>query len=88
MSSQDNYGIPNSFRNDFPLRYENDLPHFDQGESMFPSLSNGGNRRHASPTLPPPPPLTSPCHKLNDIKLLKPYWHANIKMKILCVCMF
>nr|KAJ0217568.1 hypothetical protein LSAT_V11C300146070 [Lactuca sativa] len=55
MSSSDNNGLPCSSINRFPLS-EDDLPHVDQGERMFPSSSNGGTRNHASPILPPPPP--------------------------------
>ena len=46
MSSQDNNGLP--------LPSKDDLPHSDQGESVFLSSNNDGNGYHASPTLPPP----------------------------------
>lgn len=61
MSSQDINGLPYSFGNSFPLPSKDDLPHSDQGESMFPSSRNGVNGYHASSNLlPPPPPVTLP----------------------------
>ena len=60
MSSSDKNGLPRSSGNVFPSLSEDDLPHVDQGERMFPSSSNGGTRNHASLTFPPPPQLTLP----------------------------
>ena len=69
MSSQDKNGFLNSFRNGFPIPSEDDLPHSDQGESMFPCSSNGGNGCHASPNLPPPPPqVTLPTSRFPQVK--------------------
>ena len=62
MSSLDNNGLPCSFGRGFPPS-EDDLPHVDQGERMFPSSSNGGTRNHASPTLPPLPLVTLPTSR-------------------------
>ncbi|KAL7601612.1 hypothetical protein Lser_V15G20874 [Lactuca serriola] len=70
MSSQDNNGLPYSFGNGFPLPSEDDFPHSDKCESMFPSSSNAGNGHHASPTLlpPPPPPMTLPTSLFSQVE--------------------
>ncbi|KAL7611779.1 uncharacterized protein LOC128132329 [Lactuca sativa] len=71
-----NYGLS---RNGFPSLFEDDLPQVDQGEIIFPS-SNGGTENHASPTLPPQPPVILPDPRFVKMKsswLLKPFWCAN-----------
>mgnify|MGYP001546915578 CR=1 FL=1 len=62
MSSLDNNDFPRPSVNVFPS--EDDLPHVDQGERMFPSSSNGGTGNHARPTIPLPPLVTLPKYEV------------------------
>ena len=59
MSSSDINCLPCSSGNVFPLPSEDDLPHFGQGEGVFPSSGNGGNEGHTSSIILPPPPLAT-----------------------------
>lgn len=60
MSSHGNNGLPRFLGSGFPLPSEDDFPHSDQGESMFPFSSNDGNGGHVSSTFPHLPPVTLP----------------------------
>ncbi|KAL7596991.1 hypothetical protein Lser_V15G30707 [Lactuca serriola] len=66
MSSQDNYGLPSSFGNNFHLSSEDDLPLSNQCENVISSSENGGTGHHASPTFPPP--MTHPTSRFSGVE--------------------
>ena len=88
MSNQYNDGLPCSYGNGFPQSSGDGLPFSSQCENDFHSLGNGRTRYRLSSTLLPLLPVilpTSSFTQLKDMKLLKPFWHVDMKMEIMCV---